>query len=200
VTEKETARVAMEWPVDLKDQVREKVGPRGLTDFTIDAVRAKLATHTAHQAAVEELEEVKFLAQQLADAIALGGDYEDTAETLRLFDLPSWIETTGWSDELVAIVRDEDDYRPAHPPDRGPIRPVEDHELPAVGDPGTVRSAPPVAPKGDLLERVRNKAREKGVDLSGVDLRPATEIEAPPATNACPNCGSELVAGECWEC
>jgi hypothetical protein len=37
-------RVSMVWPADLKEQVRQIVGSRGLTDFTLDAVRDKLAT------------------------------------------------------------------------------------------------------------------------------------------------------------
>lgn len=209
-----TSRVAMEWPIELKEAVREAAGPRGLTDFAIEAVRAKLGTYDVHKENSEELNEVRFLAQRLADVIALGGDYEDPAETLRLLELPAWIDTTGWPDKLKAVVKDEDewdgdDYMPERteldeyefvPSER---RPVEDVELPAVGDPGTIRSEPPVAPKGDLLERLRTKAQEKGVDLSGVDLKPASEIERPdaiPASDTCPNCGSELVAGECWEC
>lgn len=35
-------RVSMVWPAHLKEQVRELVGSRGLTNFTVDAVREKL--------------------------------------------------------------------------------------------------------------------------------------------------------------
>lgn len=35
-------RVSMVWPADLKEQVRRLAGSRGLTDFTLDAVREKL--------------------------------------------------------------------------------------------------------------------------------------------------------------
>jgi hypothetical protein len=38
----ETERVSMLWPADLKEQVRRLVGGRGLTEFTVDAVRDKL--------------------------------------------------------------------------------------------------------------------------------------------------------------
>jgi anaerobic glycerol-3-phosphate dehydrogenase len=37
-----TERVSMVWPADLKAEVRQLVGSRGLTDFTLDAVRDKL--------------------------------------------------------------------------------------------------------------------------------------------------------------
>lgn len=287
-----TTRVAMLWPVELKDAVREEVGPRGLTDFTLEAVRAKLGVHDAHKEDSKELNEVRFLAQRLADAIALGGDYEDRAETLRLMELPAWIRTDGWASDLAAIVQPEDSTpEPVVEPDLPSLADIDEmnepevmetkpcpywhqdqqcelpsrHEgahhageltwgepapdLPAVGDPGTIVSEPPSAPKGDLAERVRQKALEKGVDLSGIDLKPASKVETPPVRgahaqleehnhafevveggrrcacgtmiddttkpptltevepevapsnpNACPNCGGELVSGECWEC
>ena len=47
--ETDLRRVSMVWPADLKEQVRGLVGSRGLTDFTLDAVRAKL-----QQLAVDE--------------------------------------------------------------------------------------------------------------------------------------------------
>jgi hypothetical protein len=37
-----TERVSMVWPAELKATVRQLVGSRGLTDFTLDAVRDKL--------------------------------------------------------------------------------------------------------------------------------------------------------------
>ena len=39
----ETQRVSMLWPAEIKEQVRQLVGSRGLTEFTLDAVRDKLA-------------------------------------------------------------------------------------------------------------------------------------------------------------
>lgn len=39
----ETERVSMIWPADLKERVRTLVGGRGLTEFTVDAVRQRLA-------------------------------------------------------------------------------------------------------------------------------------------------------------
>lgn len=40
-----TERVTQLWPKALKKEVRELVGQRGLTDFTLDAVREKLSKH-----------------------------------------------------------------------------------------------------------------------------------------------------------
>jgi hypothetical protein len=225
-------RVSMIWPQSLKEKVRDRVGSRGLTDFTISAVEAKLGIHDTHQADSRELNEVKDFAQRLADALAMGGDYEDRASTLRLLEPPAWLQTIGWPDDLAAVVKPEDSTpEPVDEPDEEPEdvpeqdsqhkseRPVEDVELPAVGDPDTIRSS---APRGvttvDLLERIQAKAAEKGVDLSGIDLKAASSIEAPaepepaepaepePAeksavdADACPNCGAQLVNGECWEC
>lgn len=42
--EKLTERVTMLWPVDLKERVREVAGSRGMTEFTVAAVRTKLLT------------------------------------------------------------------------------------------------------------------------------------------------------------
>lgn len=228
-----TSRVSMLWPESLKEKVRDRVGSRGLTVFTIEAVEAKLGIHDSHKADAKELNEVKDLAQRLADALAMGGDYEDRASALRLLELPAWIQTVGWPDQLAAIVKPEDSTPEPVEPEPEPIvatspeeaessdsndNIVESSELPAVGDPGTVRSTPPGESKAsDLLERIRGKATEKGVDLSGVELKPASSIEnesqpeasprqeepvATPVANpdVCPKCGTELVNGECWEC
>lgn len=231
----------MLWPDSLKAQVRDRVGGRGLTDFTVAAVESKLGKRDSHEASSKELNEVKDLAQRLADALALGGDYEDRASALRYLELPAWIQTVGWPDELTTVVAAEEPApEPVEPEgdQHKAERPVEDVELPAVGDPGTVRSAEPEPDKGgDWVDQVRRKAAEKGVDLSGVDLKPASVIERPEPTpeptepdpqpevevegevepevveaepaptakpianpNTCPECGTELVGGECWEC
>jgi len=42
VDEPDLKRVSMVWPAEIKEQVRSLVGSRGLTDFTLDAVREKL--------------------------------------------------------------------------------------------------------------------------------------------------------------
>lgn len=230
-----TSRVSMVWPDSLKAKVRDRVGGRGLTDFVVEAVEAKLGKRDGHDPSSREMNEVRDLAQRLADALALGGDYEDRASALRYLQLPAWIQTIGWPEELTTVVAaEEPEPEPVEPVvediQHKAERPVEDVELPAIGDPGTVRSAEPEPSKGDdWVEKVRSKAAEKGVDLSGVDLKPASVIEKPEPTpepepepepevevqvapepepmataianpNTCPECGTELVAGECWEC
>jgi hypothetical protein len=227
-------RISMLWPETLKEKVRERVGSRGLTDFTIGAVEAKLGIHDAHRADSRELNEVKDLAQRLADALALGGDYEDRVSAMRLLELPAWVQTIGWPDDLAAVVHVEDS-EPEPIVSTSPPEPdqsdsedkiVESSDLPAIGDPDTIRSAPRGVRTTDLLERIQAKAAEKGVDLSGIELKAASSIEAPepevpevpevpqvpqvpdvaetpePAADSdvCPECGSEMVSGECWEC
>lgn len=171
MTEEKTSRVAMLWPEDLKERVRQRAGKRGLTAFTIEAVKAKLN----------------------------GRDQADT------------------QDDEDQRPDDEEQGSPEPEPESGPEPepPEPEPDLPAVGDPGTIRSEERKV--GNLLDRVRGKAMEKGVDLSGVDLKPASTIELPadppaelepdaqtpeaiPTSDVCPKCGSELIGGECWEC
>lgn len=86
----------MLWPEELKQAVRSKVENRGLTSFVIDAVRQKLATHDHQESVAAELSAARFLVQQLADALATGGDYEDREQALRFIGLPDWVDQDGW--------------------------------------------------------------------------------------------------------
>lgn len=47
----ETERVTQLWPLDLKEKVRERVGARGVTRYTLEAVQEKLARDAAADAA-----------------------------------------------------------------------------------------------------------------------------------------------------
>jgi hypothetical protein len=214
----------MNWPVELKEAVRERVGGRGLTPFVISAVEAKLGTHDEHKADSKELNEVKFLAQRLADTIAMRSDYEDPESTLRELDLPPWVDTTGWPEELArAINPEESTPEPVAPyvdtrdditeqmddlaeqeamayereyaqatearipddfqsvgmiGDDGGVFSKGEGDRPGVGD--VILSEPPkTSHSNDLFTRLTEKAAEKGVDISGVDLKPASSIERP---------------------
>lgn len=266
--EKATARVTMLWPPELKAAVRERVGSRGLTEFVIEATKAKLGTHDAHKADSKELSEVKYLAQQLADSIAMGSDYADPLTTLQEIGLPDWIQTDGWTDELSNLVKPEDstpekvtielvehEFLPSHtgmvcermimrdghgedcglPADvhpkvlaeeGSPLKNLTDHfgvtqpgdgakivaepsakakrareilldkptaaealqeikDLPKVGDPETIVSELPHDRQAgdDLLARIQAKAAEKGVDISGIDLKPASSVQRVPSAD-----------------
>lgn len=280
-----TERVTMLWPVELKRQVRERVGQRGLTTYAVEAVRMRLEGRGVEDVKTDvekELNQVKYLAQLLADAVVLGGDYQDRLAALMEVELPSWLDTDGWPAELAALVRPEpapaapvaaepappwdvpqaeeagalteqekvelaietgvatpapveveEDEEDLHRPmalTKPKARPVETAEPSEVlADPTPAFKAP--ADKDDLFARIQAKGMEKGVDLSGIGLKPASEVAQPVAkepeppapepdpepeaeaplvpevdiradvpSNACPNCGDELVAGECWSC
>lgn len=200
-------RVAMYWPAELQERVREKVGQRGLTEFTLQAVRAKLGEPepTVDEGQLNEAQEV---AQRLADALAMGGDYEDRQSQLRLMELPAWISTEGWPDDLAGIVPLEEPVAepithevapeaeeveqepdpapeeaepeiPQHPTDSDLHKPM----FMSGRDQGMTDVPTPIAPVGskadDLLDRIKAKAAEKGVDVSGLKLKPASEVEQP---------------------
>lgn len=265
----ETTRVAMMWPVEVKEAVREHVGGRGLTQFVIEAVKSKLDTRPDQMATRKELNETRDLAQRMVDAIVRFGPEEDTLSVIQELELPVWIDTTGWPQEYVAAVaRDEPIAEvvnePEPEPEPEPVAEPDDEDLhrPMF----MTRPRPPeverevTTPEGvssSFLERVRAKAAEKGVEIDPSVLKPASQVAVPekPAqptrhnhafervdgvlccncgawlddsttpetlreadwepevtpepepvaevatvSDACPKCGSELVAGECWEC
>lgn len=112
-TGEKSSRVAMVWPADLK---KEAMGAsKNLTEFTLEAVRTKLAgadREAELKARIAELEaeqsETRYLAQLLADRYAMGGDYDDRVSALMEVDLPTWLETDGWPAELAKLVPTEE--------------------------------------------------------------------------------------------
>lgn len=108
VEDKPNERVTMEWPKELKAQVRDKVGPRGLTEFTIEAVNIHLSgTNERIKEQELELNSTKHLVQLLADRLAMGGDPVDRLSSMMEIDLPAWIDTTGWPNEYAKLVKPE---------------------------------------------------------------------------------------------
>lgn len=225
MTEKDTARVNMNWPAALKERVTEAVGQRGLTTFAVAAVEEKLSSIDAQkrlEGEVEglrkEIDETRYLAQLLADRFVMS---DDRRSALMEVDLPSWLETNGWPDELAALVPKVDPEIAAAydvPPDQidqidpeavdlvtpstGVEEPVEDEDLhrpmfmtgraepdqpqgepdPAVGITDEERQAlelPHDTQGDDLLERIRAKAAEKGLDIDQARLKPASQIPTP---------------------
>lgn len=211
--EVEIARVTMQWPQDLKERVRGVAGGRAMTKYVIDAVEARLDEQSALDAQRKELWDARYLCQQLADALAMAGDYEDRISVLRTLDLPAWIETSGWSDAAADVVPIEDEpvqatemgteawaaeearEAAAHqstfvtppianvpPPVVGVGEAEKEVVLDKVLEPGeavTVSGEPKAgrSHSNDLFQRLREKAAEKGVDVSGIDLKPASEVQ-----------------------
>lgn len=168
-----TERVAMLWPTELKERVREKVGQRGLTKFALEAVEAKLGTFDA-QLAVEdakaevekELAQVRDLAQHLADAIATSGPGFNGFEVLWEIGLPPWMDTKGWPEHTANLVRGLDAVvaRPA-PKDEAAEQPKQptpqeqpQPEPSSIPDPS---HEPKSVPENKPQEQVQTPVQEK---------------------------------------
>ncbi len=235
--EKKTGRVSMEWPAELKEQLRALVGSRGLTDFTIQAVKTRLADRPETQDLNKELNETRWLVQRLADTIVRSGDDDDPVSRLQEVELPAWVDTTGWPEAFVRAVRIEDPTpesveKPFHeeradrglPPVDAPTCPKHpevaiapggfcgkcgskadteaDKNSPETESPQVTGGAaadtegdtdedlhrpmfmtgdktpdlPHDQQGGSLLDRVKAKAMEKGIDINGANLKPASSL------------------------
>ncbi len=200
----ETQRVTMLWPSELKEQVRDKAGQRGMTDFTVEAVRARLTVTDDLEQAKKELAKTQYLAQLLADRVAMGGDEQDRREAMMEVELPSWIQTDGWPKEIADLVKPEPAPEPVKPvvtivpPKEAPVakpEPDEPAPEPAVETPVETPAALPHdghSAKDDLMERVRAKQKELGL-VSDEDMReslglmkPASELKKPVPKPAIP--------------
>lgn len=180
-TEPETERTTMVWPKALKDAVREKVGPRGLTDFAIAAVERHLVDADPIAASSEEVGELRHLCQLLADRLAMGGDDEARREALMELDLQDWLDTTGWPHEMAALVR------PA--PLEAPAQPAAEVQTAVQID----EEAAPAA-EGERDDLFARMARKTGQDLDPgfKDLQRASDLPIPPKP-------SEDVHNHAWE-
>jgi hypothetical protein len=217
----------MVWPKSLKERVRDQVGSRGLTEFVLEAVEAHLdeGARAAIQQAGKEVNQLKWLVQQLADRVAMGGDSDKRLSGLMELELPEWIETKGWPRDMAQRVRPEPvQLEPAPDPDKVVV--AEKVERPKPVEPAP---EPKKVSADDLLSKVMAKAQQKGVALADIGLKPASEIERPkferPSTTEdspidvpmpstpvaqemttdspaekCPTCDQELIDGECWTC
>jgi len=116
VTEEvETERVNMNWPTGLKERVRELVGTRGLTGFVVEAVETRLSGEDRVKSLEKEVDELRYLAQLLADRYVMGGDHEDREAFLMELELPTWLRTDGWPTNLARQVP-KPDAPPVHVP------------------------------------------------------------------------------------
>lgn len=110
--EEETARVSMYWPKDLKDAVREKGGPRNITEFTIEAVRIHLEKDPDIAELHEQLNQAKYTVQLLADRLVMGGEHSDRMQALLEVELPDYLDTTGWPPAFAERVRPVPSMKP----------------------------------------------------------------------------------------
>jgi hypothetical protein len=242
----ETERVTMVWPKALKDQVRDKAGQGGMTEWVMEAARIHLGVSGDLDATTVELNQAKHLVQLLADRLVMGGEHDDRLQALMEVELPEWIDVTGWPAPMAALVKPE---APTAPAIGDPVTVTE--VVPAKTPPPAVESVPesgeapsevpvqtPVdlphdkqsGDRDDLFAKVMKKT---GGKLEGVPgLKVASEVEPPPepapvdgpieplpedveaekalevieevveiaTSTKCPECGDELIDGECWTC
>lgn len=196
-----TERVAMQWPKTLKEQVREVAGPRGLTEFTINAVEKALL-----EVSKAEVEEKKDAVDKAREAATQLGEAVTEA-----------VQTAVQTEEAPA------DAVVSEPAD------TESAEEPAPEEPPVAPPVTIVKPsdRSSLFERIQ-EATGGEIDPTSV-LRPASEIPVPekkaepepepepvpvapplpvvdvetptaPVADICPTCQEPLVDGECWEC
>lgn len=201
----DTTRVTMLWPQELKDRVRDEVGARGLTEFTVAAVQEKFEGFDRERALQADLARTQMLCQLLADLYAIGG--EERADGLRRVKaeggLPSWISTAGWPDELKALV--EKDHVPPAAPTKPPevgekvevvevkqaSEPAAPAEAPKVTEPEAEKPKPAPLPHDmgaadDLFAKLQGMAKLEGID-PGL-IKPASQIDKPqgPTEQAAP--------------
>lgn len=197
----------MIWPKELKERVRERVNSRGLTDWVLDAVRARL----------DEVPDadMRELVQRMADSIALGGDYEDREMAIHMLDLPDWVDRSEWpwvkyAQQLVESEAAPDDEpetdaqpNPEPEPEPEPVEP-EVAESGPDGEEVNLRILEQTAPLIDptltappLEDLVRGTEFEDALPAPA----PAPVIQEPVEVLAsCPVCNMPLIEGECWTC
>lgn len=197
----ENVRVAMEWPKELKESVREKVGPRGLTEFVLDAVNVRLNDGAALDSKAE-VREAREVAQKLASLVM--SDSVDKTLTLTSMHRPGWLDTSSWP------IVDETKPEPVAPePVKLPEEPTADllgTQAPddffaKVMKAGKLKDAEVqllqenMKPASDLEAEEAGRVMEEVVAIGEVAVMPTTSTE-----DLCPSCGEPRVDNECWTC
>lgn len=205
----DTTRVNMIWPKELKERVNEANGPRGLTEFTLEAVDMHLKGGADELQRLEkELNQTKHLTQLLADRIVMGGSNVDRLEAFMELELPAWLDTSGWPSEMAkrVPVEPEVEIPPAVIDTPGPVDVEESMDTPTdwINDPETtpeekvekfeeLKPEPTTGPSGEELPDDFFEKKMGGTDLfakvmakTGGDplmneLKPASEIPKPEA-------------------
>lgn len=172
------ARVVMVWPEELKNMVRDKVGPRGLTGFVIEAVCAKLENPT---------EEDEALAQEVAAKQNLTPP-ENLGKQTR--------------EEIISSVMDPE-LQQAETEQRQHesemVHTFQENQNSAKRDDLFAKL---MAKTGGNLDGFSDL--KLASEISQPDPKPMTELTEPVLvegdTDVCPKCGDLLIDGECWSC
>lgn len=203
-----TERVTQVWPKDLKDRVREKAGPRGITEFTLKGVEQLLETYDWQRGLERELNLTKHAVQQLADCLVMSSEKEDRLQALLEVEFPSWVDTTGWPQAFAERVRPE-----LAEPEREELKEEvkkrdhvdgcsldTDHSGACIIE--EVEGESPPVNKDDLYARIMKRTGGE-MDPGFRDMKVASELPQPDPVvmqDLCPKCGEERVEGECWTC
>ena len=200
-------RVSMLLPTPLKDKARAIGGERGMTRVVINALTYYLNTNPVAVGEGVELEKDyernRYFAQELMDLIAISETHEEIMDGFSEIEVPLWITTDGWSNRVSSRVKwapeapkkakdwiEDPDITPEDkvarfealgPETLGPDPEVEDGvEIPEpVVTPKSEVFKAAAAGSSDLLERIKAKAAEKGVDVDAANLVPASQIAQP---------------------
>ena len=176
-----TARVAQVWPVELKERLRQRVGNRGLTEFTIEAVEEKLDGRSP-TGVVAALDEARLVARRLLALIhAHGleqGQTDDWAVRLQASDWPEWLAKETGHEAIPPLVKEEPQT-----------------------DPGDELRAPSPSP-GSHQRPDEAQAMTLAAIRDTYGLVSASGVTAPTVAEAraCPTCKTPLVSDECWAC
>lgn len=95
----ESARVAMNFPKDLKAEIQEITGVRGMTAWVVEACQERLSGvpgETRVLGPTSELMEARKLAQLLADHLAHSEDTPIPHRVLQETELPTWLSQEEW--------------------------------------------------------------------------------------------------------
>jgi hypothetical protein len=170
--EVETERVTMAWPKDLKDRVKEKNGPRGLTEFTVAALERHLLDADPIAESSEEVGNVRALCQLLADRVAMGGDDDDRRQALMELELPDWLVTTGWPTEMANLVK------PPPLVDASSLAPENSEVQTPVQISEEVQGDAAAGERDDLFARMAKRTGQP-LDPGFKDLQVASDLEVP---------------------
>ncbi len=179
-----TSRVTMIWPTDLKDQVQELAGTRGMTSWVIAAVEQKLGTDSSGAAGTGGTGGGANDSDQEAGVDAAAPEDPDTA--------PFGLEEEEGI-KLVHLVKVEDDD--------AQVQYDEDPELREVLS--MAAASPTVAKQRerriDVGAEVFNDGAPTLADIqTHYRVVPASELV--PEEDRCPNCQEPLIDGSCWTC
>lgn len=206
------SRVTMEWPADLKEKVRDKVGPRGLTPFTLEAVN-RLFDHRYGTAKVEEPAPVEPVPVAVApeepvlESVVSPPPAPEPVEDDFDEHAPMFTQGRKPEPQPEAVVPTMEDIRKEH-------EQMDAEEAAGPPDlPHDVQAPKSPEEKKNLFAKLQQEGKELGIDLKPASevLKPHAKEEevptspparAPEGMETCPFHPEMVVkpGGECYKC